>query len=151
MRHLTIIFTLFALTTFFNFCFIGAGTHGHIKDYSFKNSNEEIVSIVDDFLLNNPKYFDSVDNDFGWINIKIPTTNEKFCFRIGGQHEIVLLAAGYGHEKLKFDKDLGLIKEKRLSNIFEKNFIDKLKGIKPNKIKLLKNPFILSSNKNIML
>ena len=137
------------MTTFLNSCIIGAGTHGKIKDYHFDNSNEEIVSMVDNFLLSNPEYYDTVNEDNGWVYIKIPSTKEKFGFRIGGDSKIVLIAAGKQNETTKWEGDLGYFEKKNFIASFEKNFIDNLKGIKPNKIKLLKTPFILSINKDI--
>ena len=148
MRRTAIIINFFLLTTILNGCFIGAGTHGKIKDYHFDNSNEEIVSIVDIFLTENPEYYDDVLEDFGWVYIKIPSTNDKFGFSIGGLSEIVLIAAGNLTET-KWDKDLGFFERKRLIKSFEKNFIEKLKDIKPRKVTLLKEPFVLTVNQDI--
>ena len=60
------------------------GTHGHIESFYLDYTKEEITSIVDDFLLNNPTYYE-VENDFypNWIHIKIPKAGERFVFRIG--------------------------------------------------------------------
>jgi hypothetical protein len=149
MRHTTIIITLLTLTVFLNGCFIGAGTHGKIKEYHFDNSNEEIVSIVDIFLVTNPEYYDNVIEDNGWVYIKIPSTKDKFGFRIGGHSEIVLIAAGKVNETTKWEAELGYFEKKKFIESFEKNFIEKLTGIKPRKSKLLKQPFILYSNQNI--
>lgn len=137
------------MTTYLNGCFIGAGTHGKIKEYHFENSNEEIVSIVDIFLTKNPEYYDKVIEDNGWVCIKIPSTKEKFAFRIGGNSEIVLIAAGKANETTKWEADIGYFDKKKFIESFDKNFIDKLTGIQPEKIKLLKQPFTLSSNQNI--
>ncbi len=149
MPRTPIIMTLLILITFLNSCFIGAGTHGKIKEFIFNNSNEEIVSIVDNFLVNNPEYYDTVIEDNGWVYIKIPTTKEKFGFSIGGHSEIVLIAAGKENETPKWESDLGYFEMEELIKSFEKNFINKLKGIKPNEIRLLKDPFILASNRDI--
>ncbi len=137
------------MTTFLYGCFISAGTHGKIKEYHFDNSNEEIVSIVDVFLTTNPEYYDNVFEDNGWVYIKIPSTRDKFGFKIGGNSEIVLIAAGKVNETIKWDADLGYFEKKKFIESFEKNFIEKLNGIKPQKSKLLKMPFLLSSNQDI--
>jgi hypothetical protein len=149
MRRTTIVITFFLIINILSGCFIGAGTHGQIKEYHFGKLNEEIVSIVDIFLATNPEYCDTVIEDNGCVYIKIPSTNDKFGFRIGGHSEIVLIAAGKGNGTPKWEADLGYFEKQRFIESFEKNFIEKLKGIKPRKAKLLKEPFILSVNQNI--
>ncbi len=128
-------------------CFIGAGTHGHIESYKMMHSNEEIVTIVDQFLLSNPEYFDTVEEDFGWIYIKIPPENNRFGFRIGGQSEIDLIAAGRDNERTYWDKDLSSADKEEFINVFKTQFIDKLTNA-PKSESIIKRPFILSINKD---
>lgn len=147
MKRLTIIIIISC--SLLTGCFIGAGTHGKIKVYQFDYSNNEIVSIVDQFLLANPDYYEHVFEDNGWVYIKIPPENDKFGFRIGGDSEIVLIAAGRENETTKWEKDLGYFEEKRLIENFEKNFLAKLEDYTPRQVEIIKNPFILTINKNI--
>lgn len=130
-------------------CFIGAGTHGKIKEYQFEYTNEEIVTIVDQFLLANPNYYEHVFEDNGWIYIKIPPENEKFGFRIGGNSEIVLIAAGRENETTRWDKGLGYFEKKVFIKNFEKNFLAKLEDYTPQQTEIIKKPFILTINSNI--
>lgn len=137
------------ISLFLNGCFIGAGTHGKIKEYKFEYTNEELVTIVDQFLKDNPTYLENVDDSYGWVYIKIPKVSSRFGFRIGGESEIVLISAGKENEQLKWDKDLSLLERKELIKIFEKLFIDRLQEYSPKRSIIIKEPFILSSNQNI--
>jgi hypothetical protein len=127
---------------------IGAGTHGKIKDYSFNYNNNELVSIVDQFLLSNPKYCDTILEN-GWVYIKIPPEDARFGFSIGGDSEIVLIAAGKANEIVRWDKDLGYFEERSLTKNFENNFLERLKGVKPKKATIGREPFTLTINNNI--
>ena len=129
-------------------CFIGAGTHGSIKTYSFDYSTNELVSIVDQFLTENPDYYDKVLEDNGWVYIKIPPKNDRFGFRIGGDSEINLVAAGKENEITKWEADLGYFEKKSLIENFELNFIQNLKTITPKTETIIKKPFILTINDN---
>ena len=129
-------------------CFIGAGTHGSIKTYSFDYSTNELVSIVDQFLTENPDYYDKVFEDNGWVYIKIPPKNNRFGFIIGGDSEINLVAAGKENEITKWEADLGYFEKKSLIENFELNFIQNLKTITPKTETIIKKPFILTSNDN---
>ncbi|MDC3388868.1 hypothetical protein OAX11_05105 [Flavobacteriaceae bacterium] len=129
-------------------CFIGAGTHGSIKSYSFDYSTNELVTIVDQFLSKNPDYYDEVNEDNGWVYIKIPPENDRFGFRIGGSSEINLVAAGKENEKTKWEADLSYFEKKSLIENFELNFIQKLKSINPKTETIIKEPFILTINDN---
>lgn len=148
MKQFLSILIFLLLTTIVGGCFIGAGTHGSIETFYFKNSNAEIVSIVDDFLIKNPEYRYKVDESSGWVYIKIPPGNDKFGFRIGGKSEINLIAAGKENEPTRWNSKLGTSEKQKFIENFKENFIDKLKKTSPTKVKLLKEPFILSSNLN---
>lgn len=124
-------------------CFIGAGTHGKIETYHLPYSNDQIVNSIDQFLLANPLYFSSAE-DNGWIYIKIPPENNRFGFSIGGQSEIVLIAAGKENENAKWNKDLSSLEKKTFTNDFETHFINKLRPALTSG-KILKEPFILSN------
>lgn len=139
--------SIFFITTLtcLNACIISAGTHGMIAKFPLNNSYSEIASIVDKFLVVNPEYYsESEVTDFGEIYISIPTTREVFGFMIDSS-EIVLISAGLEHG-LKWESDLGYFEKKRLIKSFNKNFVEKLHGIKPSEINLIKEPFILASN-----
>jgi hypothetical protein len=139
--------TFLIITLLMTGCFIGAGTHGHIESYKLTHSNDEIATIVDQFLLTNPEYFETVEDDFGWIYIKIPPENYRFGFRIGGQSEIDLIAAGKDNEVTKWNEDLSSSNKQELTNIFKTHFIDKL-NFAPKWENIIKKPFILSMNKD---
>ena len=129
------------------------GTHGHIESFYLDYTKEEITSIVDDFLLNNPTYYE-VENDFypNWIHIKIPKTGERFVFRIGQieeKAEIDLILACPANDFPKKYFELKESQKRKLKESFKINFIDKLKDIKPHQIKLVMSPFILSFNVGI--
>lgn len=129
------------------------GTHGHIESFYLDYTKEEITSIVDDFLLNNPTYYE-VENDFypNWIHIKIPKTGERFVFRIGQieeKAEIDLILACPANDFPKKYFELKESQKRKLKESFKINFIDKLKDIKPHQIKLVISPFILSFNVGI--
>lgn len=143
------IITILIVCTLLTRCFIGAGTHGKIKEYHFEYSNEELINIVDQFLLDNPKYYEKVDEDFGWIYIRIPPKNDKFGFRIGGNSEIVLIAAGKENEVIKWEKDLDRVEEEKFIENFENNFLDKLGRPKIQKAEIIRDPFVLSFNEDI--
>lgn len=145
MKQLLTFLTISLLVTG---CFIGAGTHGKIKSYKLPHSNDEIATIVDQFLLANPQYLETVEEDFGWIYIKIPPENNRFGFSIGGQSEIVLIAAGVENGKVEWDKDLSSSEKIRFGEIFKTHFIDKL-TFPPRIEHILKKPFILSMNKDV--
>jgi hypothetical protein len=149
MKRVSAITIFIIIVSLLNNCSIGAGTHGKIKEYHFNNSNEEIVSIVDDFLISNQEYHADASGDFGWIYIETPITKDRFGFSIGGDSSIVLIAAGKKGEKAKWNSDLGYFEKKIFIESFENNFIKKLSNEKPNRLKILKSPFILSSNQNI--
>lgn len=113
-------------------------------------SKEEITSIVDDFLINNPKYYE-FENDYypNWVHIKIPKTGERFAFRIGQideKAEIDLILASSANDYPKKYFELSELQKTRLVESFKINFIDKLKNIKPHYINLVMSPFILSCN-----
>lgn len=129
-----------------NSCFIGAATHGKIAEYQFVYKNKEIVSIVDAFLRENPEYNDNFDEVFHMINIKIPETKDIFVFEIGGNSKIVLISAGKVNELVRWESDLSYYEKKYFIASFEINFINKIRFIKPNKIKYVKDAFILSDN-----
>jgi hypothetical protein len=136
-------------TIFFSSCYNNfefTGTHGHIENYFFKNTNEEIVSKVDIFLRNNPEYYDGVLEDFGWVFIKVPNTNQRFGFEISGNSNIQLIEAGETNQVLKYNRDLTEKEREKYINTFETNFISKLEEIVPNIETVLKSPFILKSN-----
>lgn len=129
------------------------GTHGHIESFYLDYTKEEITSIVDDFLLNNPTYYE-VENDFypNWIHIKIPKAGERFVFRIGQieeKAEIDLILACPANDFPKKYFELKESQKRKLKESFKINFIDKLKDIKPHQIKLVMSPFILSFNVGI--
>ena len=129
------------------------GTHGHIESFYLDYTKEEITSIVDDFLLNNPTYYE-VENDFypNWIHIKIPKTGERFVFRIGQieeKAEIDLILACPANDFPKKYFEIKESQKRKLKESFKINFIDKLKDIKPHQIKLVISPFILSFNVGI--
>jgi hypothetical protein len=129
------------------------GTHGHIESFYLDYTKEEITSIVDDFLLNNPTYYE-VENDFypNWIHIKIPKTGERFVFRIGQieeKAEIDLILACPANDFPKKYFEIKESQKRKLKESFKINFIDKLKDIKPHQIKLVMSPFILSFNVGI--
>jgi hypothetical protein len=124
------------------------GTHGKIKSYYFEHSNstDELISIVDRFLQNNPTYNSYVDAVTGWIYIQIPHNKDRFGFSIGRDSEITLISAGEKGNNAVWEKRLGYFEKKRLIKSFEKNFIEKLKGIKPRPLNLLREPFLLTMN-----
>jgi hypothetical protein len=140
------ILTAILVSILFTSCFIGAGTHGKIESYQLPYSNEHIVNAVDQFLLANPLYFESAE-DNGWIYIKIPPENNKFGFTIGGQSEIVLIAAGKENETTKWNKDLSSSEKRTFSEVFKQKFVNKLHPATTSE-DLLKKPFILTINNN---
>lgn len=145
MKHFLTFLTISLLVTG---CFIGAGTHGKIGSYKLPHSNGEIATIVDQFLLANPQYFETVDEVFGWIYVKIPPENNRFGFTIAGQSEIVLIAAGVENGTVEWEKDLSYSEKKRLSEIFKTHFVDKL-TFPPRTEHILKRPFTLSMNEDV--
>lgn len=123
------------------------GTHGNIKIYEFKCSNDELVSKVDIFLQNNPQIYDNVIEAYGWVFIKIPNTRDRLGFEISGKSHISLIEAGKEGEVLRYNRDLSQKEREYYTEIFETNFINKLDSIKPHNETILKSPFILESNK----
>jgi len=129
----------------------GAGTHGSIETYQFQNTNDEIVLIVDEFLIKNPDYIDFIDSTsgYGWIHIKIPESNNRYGFRIGGNSEIVLIQAGNVNKELKYGHDLSFFLERKFKKDFKENFIDLLNKNKVNNYKVCHESFTLTINKDI--
>lgn len=123
------------------------GTHGSIKIYEFKCSNDELVSKVDIFLQNNPQIYDNVIEDYGWVFIKIPKTRDRLGFEISGKSHICLIEVGKEGEKLRYNRDLSKKEREYYIKIFETNFINYIDSIKPKNETILKSPFILESNK----
>jgi len=129
-------------------CFIGAGTHGKIKSYYFNCSTKDIVSKVDQFLLDNPSYYDEVLEDFGWVYITLPPENNKFGFKIGGNSEITLIAVGNENQVTTWNTELSSSEKESFTENFEKEFIQRLYSITPKSVDYSKKPFILTINKN---
>ena len=105
--------------------------------------------MVNQFLLANPDSYEKVDEDFGWIYIKIPPENDKFGFKIGGNSEIVLIAAGKRNKGVKWEKDLKRIEKREFIENFENNFLYKLEHPKFQEAEIIKDPFILAFNNDI--
>ena len=141
MKHFCL---LVAICLLISGCFVGAGTHGHIARYTLQHSEEEIISIVDQFLLANPTYFDGVDKDFGWVYIKLPHKNQRFGFSID-QSEIVLISAGTLTERMRWNDDMSLFEKSALTDSFKQHFIEKL-NLPPKHVDLIGRPFILEIN-----
>lgn len=132
-------------------CFIGAGTHGKIESYHFENTNNEIVLMVDQFLLENPDYLDFIDSTsgYGWIHIKIPASNNRYGFSIGGNSEIVLIQAGKVGNRVQYGHDMWFFQENKFKKDFKENFIDLLEQSHGNIQKVYREPFTLTINKDI--
>ncbi len=122
------------------------GTHGKIKSYYFEFSNNDLVSIIDSILLSNHEYSPRVDKSSGWIYFRIPKIGDQFKIRIGGESQVTLISAGEKGKKTKWDSDLGYFEKKRLIKSFEKNFVRKIKTLKPRSLDILREPFTLSIN-----
>jgi hypothetical protein len=122
------------------------GTHGNIKIYEFKCTNDELVSKVDILLLNNPQFYDNVIEDYGWVFIKFPNTKDRLGFEISGKSQISLIEAGKEGEVHKYNRDLSQEERDYYIKIFETNFINRLDSIIPKIETILKSPFILESN-----
>ena len=144
---------VFILAIFFllQACNFGAGTHGKIETYHFEESNNEIVMMVDKFLLENPDYMDYIDSTsgYGWIHIKIPGSNNRYGFRIGGNSEIVLIQSGGVGNKLQYGHDMWFFQENKFKKDFKENFIDLLEQNNRNIQKVYREPFTLTINKDI--
>ena len=145
MRHL-----LKIIIVLFSIILTSCGTHGHIESFYMDYTKEEITSIVDDFLIGNPNYYeDAYDYYPDWVHIKIPKTGERFAFRIGQideKAEIDLILANLIDDYPKKYFELSQDEKRKLIKSFKINFIDKLKDIKPHNINLVMSPFILSCN-----
>lgn len=126
--------------------FYGCGTHGKIKSYSFEMSNNDLIKIVDSILLSNPEYASEVAKTSGWIYFKLPTIGDQFKIRIGGRSEVTLISAGEKGKTTRLEKNLGFFEKKRLIKSFEKNFISKIKGLNTRSLRILREPFSLTSN-----
>ena len=127
------------------------GSHGAFEVYLFQQTNDEIVLMVDQFLLENPEYLDHIDSisGYSWIHIKIPKSKNRYGFRIGGNSEIGLITAGKNNEISTFGHNYWFFQRNAFKEDFKKNFIDLLD---PNKIpnyKIVREPFILTMNKEI--
>lgn len=132
-------------------CNFGAGTHGKIETYHFEESSDEIVMMVDKFLLENPDYVDYIDSTsgYGWIHIKVPLSNNRYGFRIGGNSEIVLIQAGKVGNKIQYGHEMWFFQENNFKEDFKENFIDLLEQSSKNIQKVYREPFTLTINKDI--
>ena len=132
-------------------CIIGAGTHGSIETYHFENTNDEIVLMVDKFLLDNPDYLDVIDSTsgYGWVHIKVPSSKNRYGFRIGRNSEINLIQAGKAGENIQYGHDMWFFQEKKFKNDFKENFIDLLEQSSGNVQTVYREPFTLTINKDI--
>lgn len=145
IRRLTITLANVAVIAFsLVSCLIGAGTHGHFETFELPYSQHEIVSIVDQFLISNPEPQEySIDDDFGWIKIRIPLENKRFSFAIDSG-AVTLITAG-DTLRTAFSSDYSSDQKKDYIKSFKSNVVDRL-TFEPKPLKIVSDPLRLSIN-----
>jgi hypothetical protein len=129
----------------------GSGTHGSIEAYTLEVSNNGIALSVDEFLINNPEFVDFIDSTsgYGWIHIKVPESNNRYGFRIGGKSNLNLIQAGKVGEEYQYGHELSSFKEREFKKDFKENFLDLINFSEKKEHIVYINPFKLTFNKKV--